>query len=160
MELEWNLDDLFINNNEFYKEIDYVRNILNSFINELDSLTLLELLDKEWYIKEKTNNILIYGSLRYYKNIKSEECVKLKEDAENFSNEVNTTLKRVDNIIINYGKNKINELIKEDARLEKYKHYLDDLFRLREHIQDDNVNKEIKDNMNLIKKIYLYIMIY
>ena len=33
MELEWNLDDLFINNNEFYKEIDYVRNILNSFIN-------------------------------------------------------------------------------------------------------------------------------
>lgn len=157
MELEWNLDDLFINNNEFYKEIDYVRNILNSFINELDSLTLLELLDKEWYIKEKTNNILIYGSLRYYKNIKSEECVKLKEDAENFSNEVNTTLKRVDNIIINYGKNKINELIKEDARLEKYKHYLDDLFRLREHIQDDNVNKEIKDNMNLINKnISLY----
>lgn len=157
MELEWNLDDLFINNNEFYKEIDYVRNILNSFINELDSLTLLELLDKEWYIKEKTNNILIYGSLRYYKNIKSEECVKLKEDAENFSNEVNTTLKRVDNIIINYGKNKINELITEDARLEKYKHYLDDLFRLREHIQDDNVNKEIKDNMNLINKnISLY----
>ena len=157
MELEWNLDDLFINNDEFYKEIDYIRNILNSFINELDSLTLLELLDKEWYIKEKTNNILIYGSLRYYKNIKSEECVKLKEDAENFSNEVNTTLKRVDNIIINYGKNKINELIKEDARLEKYKHYLDDLFRLREHIQDDNVNKEIKDNMNLINKnISLY----
>lgn len=157
MELEWNLDDLFINNNEFYKEIDYVRNILNSFINELDSLTLLELLDKGWYIKEKTNNILIYGSLRYYKNIKSEECVKLKEDAENFSNEVNTTLKRVDNIIINYGKNKINELFKEDARLEKYKHYLDDLFRLREHIQDDNVNKEIKDNMNLINKnISLY----
>ena len=157
MELEWNLDDLFINNDEFYKEIDYIRNILNSFINELDSLTLLELLDKEWYIKEKTNNILIYGSLRYYKNIKSEECVKLKEDAENFSNEVNTTLKRVDNIIINYGKNKINELIKEDVRLEKYKHYLDDLFRLREHIQDDNVNKEIKDNMNLINKnISLY----
>ena len=157
MELEWNLNDLFISNDEFYKEIDCVRNILNSFINELDSLTLLELLDKEWYIKEKTNNILIYGSLRYYKNIKSEECVKLKEDAENFSNEVNTTLKRVDNIIINYGKNKINELIKEDARLEKYKHYLDDLFRLREHIQDDNVNKEIKDNMNLINKnISLY----
>lgn len=157
MELEWNLDDLFINNDEFYKEIDYIRNMVNSFINELDSLTLLELLDKEWYIKEKTNNILIYGSLRYYKNIKSEECVKLKEDAENFSNEVNTTLKRVDNIIINYGKNKINELIKEDVRLEKYKHYLDDLFRLREHIQDDNVNKEIKDNMNLINKnISLY----
>ena len=157
MELEWDLDDLFVNNDEFYKEIDCVRNILSSFINELDSLTLLELLDKEWYIKEKTNNILIYGSLKYYKNIKSEECVKLKEDAENFSNEVNATLKRVDNIIINYGKNKINELIKEDARLEKYKHYLDDLFRLREHIQDDNVNKEIKDNMNLINKnISLY----
>lgn len=157
MELEWNLDDLFISNDEFYKEIDCVRNILSSFINELDSLTLLELLDKEWYIKEKTNNILIYGSLKYYKNIKSEECVKLKEDAENFSNEVNATLKRVDNIIINYGKNKINDLIKEDVKLEKYKHYLDDLFRLREHIQDDNVNKEIKDNMNLINKnISLY----
>ena len=157
MELEWDLDDLFVNNDEFYKEIDCVRNILSSFINELDSLTLLELLDKEWYIKEKTNNILIYGSLKYYKNIKSEECVKLKEDAENFSNEVNATLKRVDNIIINYGKNKINDLIKEDAKLEKYKHYLDDLFRLREHIQDNNVNKEIKDNMNLINKnISLY----
>ena len=77
MELEWNLDDLFINNNEFYKEIDYVRNILNSFINELDSLTLLELLDKEWYIKEKTNNILIYGSLRYYKKMQRTLVMKL-----------------------------------------------------------------------------------
>ena len=34
MELEWDLDDLFVNNDEFYKEIDCVRNILSSFINE------------------------------------------------------------------------------------------------------------------------------
>lgn len=33
----------------------------------------------------------------YYKNIKSEECIKLKDDAEKFSNEVNSKLKFIEN---------------------------------------------------------------
>lgn len=40
--------------------------------------------------KRKSNNILIYGSLMYYKNINDDECIELKKVAETFSSDVNT----------------------------------------------------------------------
>lgn len=69
--LEWNLHDLFENNQLFYSEIangeKLVKEVQGYKNIELDATTLLDLLNKEWEIKEKVNNILIYGSLKYYK---------------------------------------------------------------------------------------------
>ena len=81
MNLKWNLRELYKNNEEFYNEINYVKKLLyevmNSNVDINDANDLLFLLNSEWHIKELANNILVYGSLMYYKNIKSEECIKL-----------------------------------------------------------------------------------
>lgn len=156
MNLKWNLRELYKNNEEFYNEINYVKKLLyevmNSNVDINDANDLLFLLNSEWHIKELANNILVYGSLMYYKNIKSEECIKLKDDAEKFSNEVNSKLKFIENKILTCGKNKIFRLLEENTDLQIYKQHINNLFRLQEHIQEEEINNVIRDNNNKISE--------
>ena len=92
--LEWNLDELFESSEAFYAEIDKTKLLLEDIKKyekiEMNASVLEEMLNEKWKIKEMSNNILVYGSLRYYKNINDEESIKLKKDAEEFNGEVNT----------------------------------------------------------------------
>ena len=148
--LEWNLQEIFDNTNLFYDEINNVKQLLEDIKKyesaELDSTLLLDLLDKKWKIKEIINNILIYGSLMYYKNVNDDECIKLKRVAESFNNDVNTKLKFIDRKILSLGLEKVSSFINENPKLELYKLSLHNLFRLEEHIQSDEINQKIKEN--------------
>ena len=148
--LEWNLQEIFDNTNLFYDEINNVKQLLEDIKKyesaELDSTLLLDLLDKKWKIKEISNNILIYGSLMYYKNVNDDECIKLKRVAESFNNDVNTKLKFIDRKILSLGLEKVSSFINENPKLELYKLSLHNLFRLEEHIQSDEINQKIKEN--------------
>ena len=79
---EWNLQEMFANNQSFYDEINNVKQLLEDIKKyeeaELNSTLLLKLLDKKWEIKEISNNILIYGSLMYYKNVNDNECIEIR----------------------------------------------------------------------------------
>ena len=154
--LEWNLEELFINTESMYKEIEHIKEFLidiEVYINiELDSKTLLELLNKKWKIKELSNNVLVYASLMYYKNVNDEECIKNKKVAEEFNNEVNALLKFIDRNILDLGLEKVISFIKENKDLEVYKLSLDNLFRLQSHIVGAEEQNEIKENNNRINE--------
>lgn len=154
MELKWNLRDLFENNEDFYIEIGNIKKMLSDIKKyeneELDENSFFDMLTKKWNIKELTNNVLVYGSLMYYKNIKSEECIELKSVAENFNNQVNLCLSFIDRKILNLGKEKVNDFMDKNNKLEIYKLSLDNLFRMQDHVQDENTNAEIKQNIDNI----------
>lgn len=159
--MKWNLRELFVDSKSFYDEIEHVKTLLSdikSYENmELNSTLLCDLLNKKWKIKEITNNILIYGSLMYYKNIKSDECIELKKTAEVFNNEVNTTLFFIDRKILDLGFEKILFFIEENPELGIYKLSIHNLFRLEKHIQSDKINQKIKENIDKInEQINLY----
>lgn len=154
--LEWNLEELFINTESMCKEIDHIKELLKDIEKykniKLDSKTLLELLNKKWKIKELTNSVLVYASLMYYKNVNDEEYIKNKKIAEEFNNEVNSSLKFIDRSILELGLDKVNEFIKENKDLEVYKLSLDNLFRLQSHIVGAEEQNEIKENNNHINE--------
>jgi len=154
--LEWNLQEIFVNNQSFYDEINNVKRLIEDVKKyeneELDSTLLLNLLDKKWKIKELSNNILIYGSLMYYKNVNDDECIELKRVAETFNNDVNTTLNFIDRKILNLGFERISSFIVENPKLEIYKLSLHNLFRLEKHIQSDETNKKTKENNDSINE--------
>ena len=159
--LEWNLQEIFANNQSFYDEINNVKQLLEDIKKyesaKLDSTLLLNLLDKKWKIKEISNNILIYGSLMYYKNVNDDECIELKRVAETFNNDVNTILKFIDRKILDLGFEKVSSFIVENPKLEIYKLSLLNLFRLEEHIQSDEINQKIKENSdNINEQLSIY----
>ena len=153
---EWNLQEMFANNQSFYDEINNVKQLLEDIKKyeeaELNSTLLLKLLDKKWEIKEISNNILIYGSLMYYKNVNDNECIGLKKIAESFNNDVNTILKFIDRKILALGFKKVSSFIVENPKLEIYKLSLHNLFRLEEHIQPDEISQKIKENCDSINE--------
>lgn len=153
---ECNLQEMFYNNQSFYDEINNVKQLLEDIKKyeeaELNSTLLLKLLDKKWEIKEISNNILIYGSLMYYKNVNDNECIELKKIAESFNNDVNTILKFIDRKILALGFKKVSSFIVENPKLEIYKLSLHNLFRLEEHIQPDEINQKIKENCDSINE--------
>ena len=154
--LEWNLQEIIINNQAFYEEINEVKQLLEEVkkykSTDLDSNLLLNLLDKKWNIKEICNNILIYGSLMYYKNVNDDECVELKRVAEEFTNDVNMALKFIDRKILDLGVEKVSHFIVENPKLEIYQLALHDLFRLEGHIPSNEINKKIKENNDKINE--------
>lgn len=156
MDLKWNLQDIFNDNKAFYDEIELTKKSINDIkkneVKELDSDVLLELLDKKWKIKEASNNILIYGSLIYYKNINDKTCIELKKIAEKFNNEVDTLLKFVDRKIIEIGLDKVFGFINSNPKLESYRFYLNNLFRLEEHSLSVEENDRLKHNNDLINE--------
>lgn len=156
MTLKWNLDELFKDDNEFYEEIENIKKLLEDIQKyreiTLDENSLFEILSKKWEIKEKANNVLVYGSLKYYQNVNSEECKKLKSDAEEFNNEVNQELNFVENKIIDLTRDVVNGFIEKNPKLSNFSHYLDNLYRKEEHIQDDETSSKIKNNLNEINE--------
>ena len=154
--LEWNLQEIIMNNQAFYEEINEVKQLLEEVkkykSTDLDSNLLLNLLDKKWNIKEICNNILIYGSLMYYKNVNDDECVELKRVAEEFTNDVNMALKFIDRKILDLGVEKVSHFIVENPKLEIYQLALHDLFRLEGHIQSNEITKKIKENNDKINE--------
>lgn len=149
--LKWNLNDLFKDNQSFYKQIDIIKEELENLKKyekiELTDEILLELLNKKWEIKELTNNILIYGSLNYYLDFKNEECIKLKDVAEKLNIYVDENLKFIDLKILETGKDKIDKFLNENNELQIYSLSVNNLFRIHEHIIDD---KRIGEYKNII----------
>lgn len=152
MVLKWNLKPLFVSNDAFYEEIKKIRQLLTNIKQyekiALDDKTMLAMLNEKWYIKELTNNLLVYGSLRYYQNIKDDERLKMKQIAENFSNQVNVELTFIDRKILALGKEMIDSFLKQNTQLTIYRLSLDNLFRMQEHVQDSQINEVISNNLN------------
>lgn len=157
----WDLSDLFRSDDDFYQKIEEVKKLVSEVSNyedkELDSKSLLELLNRKQEWKEVSNKILVYGSLKYYQNIKSKECIQQKEMAESLNNKVDAKLKVMDSRILELGWEKIPQFMKEERNLKIYKHYLDNLFRMRSHVPKEEVNLQIMENRHQMdEEVNLY----
>lgn len=152
----WNLENIFKNENEFYECINEVKIKVEEIKRykdvKIDEKSLLEMLNEKWTIKELANKILVYGSLSYYKNIDSENCIKLKSDAEEIDVFINAELNFIDRKILECDNKKVDSFLKKNAGLKVYELYLNNLFRKEKHVPKDEVEKVISDNtskMNL-----------
>ena len=156
MKLTWDLTKIFVSTADLRKEIVKVKNKIKNIKkyenSELNYDLLYDLLSQKWEIKESVNKILIYGSLRYYKNANDNNTLILKTKVEEFNNEVDLKLQWIDEKILKLGKEKVIECLKKLESLKKYEFYLKNLFRMQEHNIPEEKNKIVKENINSINK--------
>lgn len=154
--LYWDLTTLIKDEKTLDKKIEKINQRLHTLNQEknkdLNATLLLKLLEEKEQIKEESNKILIYGSLRYYKNVNDNNTLILKTKVEEFNNEVDLKLQWIDEKILKLGKEKVIECLKKLESLKKYEFYLKNLFRMQEHNIPEEKNKIVKENKNRINK--------
>lgn len=154
--LYWDLTTLIKDEKTLDKKIEKINQRLHTLNQEknkdLNATLLLKLLEEKEQIKEESNKILIYGSLRYYKNVNDNNTLILKTKVEEFNNEVDLKLQWIDEKILKLGKEKVIEYLKKLEPLKKHEFYLKKLFRMQEHNIPEEKNKIVKENNNSINK--------
>lgn len=154
--LYWDLTTLIKDEKTLDKKIEKINQRLHTLNQEknkdLNATLLLKLLEEKEQIKEESNKILIYGSLRYYKNVNDNNTLILKTKVEEFNNEVDLKLQWIDEKILKLGKEKVIECLKKLESLKKYEFNLKNLFRMQEHNIPEEKNKIVKENKNRINK--------
>ena len=154
--MQWDLTTLIKDEKTFDKNIEKINQKLNTLEQEktktLNKTLLLKLLEEKERIKEESNKLLVYGSLRYYKNINDNNTIILKTKAEEVNNEMDLKLQWIDEKILKLGKEKIIEWMKKLQPLKKYEFYLKNLFRMQEHEITEEENKRVKENLNTINR--------
>ena len=164
MKYQWDLKELFPSDDVFFDEIKKIRKELETFLEppmEITKTNITKILKEYWDIKERCNRVLVYGSLRYYKNVKDEMCIQMKREGEALQNEVNTKLMDIDRLILALGKEMVFDWIYENSELEIYQLFLDNLFRKEKHIPDEKNSLEIKkyqEEWNHMKNEYSTIL--
>ena len=153
--MEWDLSELFVSSEDFYDNVEKVKLLLLDIekykkIDIEDSFILLNMLNDKWQIKELSYKLLVYGSLRYYQNIKSEECINMKKVGESLNNLVDSSLKFIDCKIIELGQDKVDNFIKENTNLKIYEFALNNMLIYGSKIK----------SINLINFIYFTVFIY
>lgn len=131
MKLEWNLTHLFASEEEFFSMVEEIQERLDTFLEYAKEVTkgkFLAILEEYFDIKEMTNRVLVYGSLRYYENVKDAQSIELKSVGENLQNEVNQKLTQIERAILELGKDTVFFWLRENSELEEYRLFLDDLF--------------------------------
>ena len=157
--MSFDLSELFTSDEMFDKEILDVSEKLDSLCekkyDEVDASVLCELLDKSQELKERANNILIYRSLLYYKDINSLECAECKKKCEKFNSDVNERLKFIDRIILDLGYDTVKSFFDVNSELLVYRHYIDNLFRLESHVLSEETSKLVNDNEQEINSLIM-----
>ncbi len=152
----WDLSNLFKDEEEFYekiKEVEFeLKEITETKDNWQDIESLFELLDLKWAIKEKANNLLIYGSLHYYKDINCEKAKAMKSRTEKLMNDVDGQLAFIEKSILEVGFSKVKKIMENNDKFLKYQFYIDNIFRKQKHIQTKTSNEKIVDYKNEINE--------
>ncbi len=160
MELVWNLDELFKDIDDCYKAfetIDEMISELKKFKGKpLTKELLKEILDKSFACLDLSYRCLVYGSLRYYENIKDEECTQIKKDVEHKNAEVEAELSFIKDMIAS-SEQKVLTFLEENPDLEPYRYYIEEIFRKKKHVpnseQAATVKKELADLANEYNRI-------
>ncbi len=134
----WNLQDIFKNEEEYNKSKNEIKQILKQ-IKEMEG-TLCKTSDnlyKFYNLYEKTLEIFeklyAYGMLKYHLDMSNQEGIKLFKEVEALGTEFNVATSFVTPEITYADETKIEEYLENDYRLQKYSRDIRDILKEKQH---------------------------
>ena len=137
--MKWNLKDIFINKAEFNEEKKKLKELLkeiNSYKGKLcDSSEKLyncyKLYEKAL---EKYEKIYGYGMMYYHLDMSNQEGIKLYKEVESIGTEFSTNTSFMTPEITYTDRKIIEDYLKNDKRLERYKRSILDILEEKDHV--------------------------
>lgn len=147
-EFKWDLtliyknDDKFLKDVEiFKKEITKISSYENNFMDNADSLyEFLTLTDD---LSMKFDKIYSYAHLKYDEDTTNQDYQKYYGIVTNLISYYSEITSFIIPNFMKYDYEKVSEYIIDNPKLKEYEFYLKDLYREKEHVLDENVEKSL-----------------
>lgn len=135
----WNLQDIFKNQEEFNKEKLEIQNILKEIKTYQEKLcdtsdNLYNCYRLYEQALEKFEKVYSFGMLTYHLDMSNQEGIKLFKDVENLGTEFSVATSFITPEITYADETKIQNYLKNDERLTKYSRDIKDILEKKKHV--------------------------
>ena len=149
-EYKWSLEPLFDSDeeweNEFEKTSEKIKELEKFEGRVTDSPeTLKKFLSLRNEVKKSLEDIRSYASKKYDEDTRRDKYQGMKSRAATLSSKLSSTLSFFHPEVQEAGRDRIEELMEEDERLEDYRHFLDDILRFKPHTRSQEVEEVVAD---------------
>lgn len=150
---QWNLKDIFVSEEDFHKEKEAIKQILEEIkkyqgilCNTSENLYNCYKLYEE--ALEKYEKVYAYGMLKYHLDMSNQEGIKIFKDVESLGTDFSVETSFITPEITYAEEEKIKEYLKNDKRLEKYSRDIKDILEEKKHIlskEEENLLAELSE---------------
>ena len=141
---KWNLDEYYKNYEEFDKDYEAILSSLGELDkykgNLKNSKMLLEFIEKDFEISSNVMNLDAYIQMKMDEELGKDESITRHAKVINLYNEYSDKSSFFEPELLSFTKEEFDNLFK-NKDLKKYKFYLEKVYRMKEHILDEE--KEI-----------------
>ncbi|SHK22737.1 oligoendopeptidase F [Tepidibacter formicigenes] len=135
----WNLNDIYINDEDWekdYKKLEKNINKIEKYKGKLSrsSKYLFEALNNRDNLNKTLEKLYAYSYMKKDTDTNNNKYLSLCDKISYLSVKLNSKTSFIETEILNIPKTTIDKFIKENERLKDYKFYLENLFRVKNHL--------------------------
>lgn len=154
MKNKWDLSVIFKDEEEFYKELNKIKEMLNELsklekdcFNNADNLYLF--LKKDTEVSILIDRLYSYASLNYDLDTSNNKALILEEKAREVAEDYDKVVSFFTPEFLKLDKNVIDNYYKDNSKLEEYRIMLDRIYRYKEHTLS-SVEEKLISNLSSI----------
>ena len=159
---KWDLTKIIKNEKEFNSLCDEVNDTINKIITYkdkimLNSTNLFDLLELDTHLEFLIEKLYVYSHLSYYDNMGSTKFQEYKEKIEYLVTLASSKTSFITPELLKSEYSKVEEYIKENNKLERYRLSLERTYRYKSHIlseQEEKLLSDISEITNVSKSTY------
>jgi len=149
-EYKWDLTDLFESDEKWEEELERVSRKVTRLDDFKGCVTdspenLFEILKLKEGLERSLSDLNAYAGRRYDENTRKSDYQGMKSRASSLSSKVSSKLSFLRPEIQDAGKERIDELIDRDERLEVYRHFFKDVLRFKPHTRSQEIENVLAD---------------
>ena len=160
--LEWNLEDIFHNKEEFEnakQELENKIKIVESYKGTLgeSAENIYKCYKANCEALEIHGKLYAYAMLKYHKNMADPERIKLFKEVENITANFSTRIAFMEPEITQIDENIIEKYLKENTKLQEFEKTLKDILKEKKHILSEELEtvlSEYSEVFNASKNTY------
>ncbi len=157
MKYKWDLSKLYLKKEDFYGDMTLVRDLIKKLSShreiKIDGVSLYDLMNRCFKIREINYKTLLYASLNYYSDINNDIFIRMKEQAEELDLFVCNETYFIDELLNIIDEDKLVLFYEECPKLREYEYYISNILRNKKHLDTSDING---NKLNISKKIVEY----
>ena len=149
---KWDLTDFYVSEEDFNENLKLAKELISSLEKykgcTKNGTKLYEYLNIYIESVRLWENLYVYSSLINDQELGNEKSITRKNKTLILMNELDKNNAFFEPELLKLDKNEYEKLFEEEEKLNEYRHYLNDIFREKEHVLNENEEKIVSELVN------------